>query len=499
MSGNQLIFLCVFLVFVLLMFVVGILVSRKVKSGEDFLMGGRGLSQFLVIGTTLATLVGTGSSMGAVQFAFTNGYGGALYGVGGALGVFLLIVLFADVRKFNFMTFSEELSYYYGASKLVKGVTSIMLFMASIGWLGAHIMGGSLYLSWVTGLDPTVSKIIVGLGFMAYTIIGGYLTVVITDTIMGIILFGGFLLLTVLSLIQVGGFSGLSNNLPDHMTSFFGVEELGIIPAISLAIVICVGVLATPSYRHRIYSAKNVITVKKAFLITGILFAVFSIFPAIAGMSVRVMNPEIQDGFAFPFLAMEMFPIWIGAIILIAGLSATMSSGSSDYMTGVTILLRDVYQLFTGNVPKKENVVKNSRVALVIVLLLAFLLALGATNIIDYISNFISTVMSGLFIAALLGKFWPRANWQGGFASIIAGSVTSFIILMNESLSSFWGNPIIPSLIIASAAGVVVSLITPASTVSKEEALEILTKERAQMDEGTSVDSFEQEDQKGVK
>lgn len=490
MDENQILFLSVFILFMLALIVVGILVSRTVKSGEDFLMGGRGLSPFLLIGTTMATLVGTGSSMGAVQFAFTNGWGGVLYGIGSALGVFFLIILFADVRKYNFMTFSEELSFYYGANKFVKGLTSILLFAASIGWLGAHIMGGGLYLAWVTGLDPTISRIIVGLGFAIFTIIGGYMAVVITDTILGIILFFGFILLTVLSLVEVGGFSGLSSNLPNDMTSFLGIDHMGLIPAISLALVTGVGVLATPSYRHRIYSSKDVSTVKKSFFITGILIAIFSVFPAIAGMSARVLNPEINDGFAFPYLATDVFPLLIGVIILISGLSATVSSGSSDYITGVTILLRDVYQLFTGKVPKKENMVLNSRVALILVLLLAFVITLGASNIIDYISNFISTVMSGLFIAALLGKFWPRATWQGGLASLIGGSVTSLIVLMNESFSAFWGNPIIPSLLVALILGVVISLITPKNVVSNEEALKILGKERAIMDEGTVENSL---------
>ena len=78
--GNPIVYLAVFLVFIGLMLVIGILVSRHIKSGEDFLMGGRGLSSFLLIGTTVATLVGTGSSMGAVQYAFTNGWAGALSG-----------------------------------------------------------------------------------------------------------------------------------------------------------------------------------------------------------------------------------------------------------------------------------------------------------------------------------------------------------------------------------------------------------------------------------
>src|SRR5690625_4997499 len=110
MSGNQWVFLVVFLGFLLAMVIVGIVVSRFVKTGEDFLMGGRGLTTPLLVGTTLATLVGTGSSMGAVGFSYESGWAGTLYGIGGSVGMILLLYLFADVRKHNFMTFSEELA-----------------------------------------------------------------------------------------------------------------------------------------------------------------------------------------------------------------------------------------------------------------------------------------------------------------------------------------------------------------------------------------------------
>ncbi|WP_096436856.1 sodium:solute symporter family protein [Alteribacter populi] len=485
MIENQEVYLTVFLVFTMFMILVGIWTSRKVKNGEDFLMGGRGLTLPLLIGTTVATLVGTGSSMGAVGFAFENGWAGALYGIGGSIGMFGLLLLFADVRKYNFMTFSEELSFYYGANKIVKGSTSILMYIASLGWLGAHILGGSLYLSWITGLDLFYAKIIVAVGFALYTLIGGFLAVVYTDTIQGAILFVGFITLTILSVVKVGGLGQLSSELSNEMVSFLGIEKLGFIPALSLVVVIAVGVLATPSFRHRIYSSESITTVKKGFFVTGTLFAIFSLFPAIIGMSANAINPDLEAGYAFPFLATEVFPIWVGAIVLVAGLSATMSSGSSDFITGVTILLRDVFQTFTGKLPEKDNMVGYSRIALVITLILAFVLTLGADNIIDYISNFIATVMSGLFVAALLGKFWPRATWQGGLASIIGGSAISFVVLMSESLMAFWGNPILPSLGVAIIAGIVVSLITPRNKVSKEEALQILSKERSIVDNGT--------------
>lgn len=487
MTGNQFIYLIVFLAFIALLLTISVVISKRNKSGEDFLMGGRGLSSFLITGTTLATLVGTGSSMGAVQYAYENGWAGALYGIGGAAGIFALLFLFSDVRKLNFMTFSEELSYYFGASKIIKGSTSILLYFASIGWLGAHILGGSLYLSYITGLSPTVSKLLVALGFALLTIIGGYLSVVVTDTIQAFILFFGFIILTILSIMKIGGLSEIHAKMPADTTSFLGIDHVGLIPAISLAVSIAIGVLATPSYRQRIYSADSVSSVKKSFLITGILFAIFSFFPAIAGMSAHVLNTDIDPGFSFPYLATEVFPIWIGAIILISGLSATISSGSSDYIVAITILLRDVYQVFTGKIPQKEYMIRYSRISLVITIIIAFGLVLFTDNIIEFIESFISTVLAGLFIASLLGKYWPRANWQGGLASMISGSVISIIILNVESFESFFGNPIIPAMLGALIFGVIVTLITPEGTRTKEESLKILDEERAIMDEGTEV------------
>ncbi|PTM57886.1 sodium:solute symporter family protein [Desmospora activa] len=478
-------YLIVFIGFVVLMIFVGIWVSKRVHTGEDFLLGGRGLNIPLLLGTTFATLVGTGSSMGAVKFGFENGWAGALYGIGGSIGMFLMIGLFADVRKYNFMTFSEELSFYYGANKWVKGFTSILLFVASIGWLGAHILGGSLYLAWITGIELFWAKVIISFGFAIYTLIGGYLAVVYTDVIQGTILFVGFVVLTVLTLGKIGGISAFAQKLPEGMTSFLGVGQMGVIPALSLALVIAVGVLATPSYRHRIYSSANTNVVKKGFFYSGILFFIFSFFPAIVGMSAHLLNPGLDSAYAFPYLATEIFPFWIGALILGAGLSATMSSGDSDAITAVTILLRDVYQLFTGKLPSQDNMVFYSRVALFATVLCAFIFSVGATSIIDYISQFISTVMSGLLVAALLGKFWARATWQGAIASLFGGSLTSFAILVNDSLLQFWGNPIIPSLVGAFAAGIFVSLITPRQGITPEEALRKLEKERAMVDVGT--------------
>lgn len=480
MTENQFFYLVAFLAFILLMIIVSIFVVRRVQTGEDFLMGGRNLGPFLLIGTTVATAVGTGSSMGAVQTAYEQGWAGAFFGIGLGLGMIVLVLFFADTRNKNFMTFSEELSYYFGASKAIKGSTSIILFLAEVGWLGTHILGGSIYLSWITGLDPTMSKIITAVGFGIYCIIGGFLAVVWTDAIQAIILFMGFSLLAVLSFLKVGGFSGMAEGLPRELTTFLGVKEAGLIPGISLILVTVVAVLAMPAYRHRIYSGKNISTVKKSFIISGIVAVLFSVLPTIIGLAARLLNPDMADSaFAFPYMITGVFPFWVGAFVLVAGLAATMSSGDSDAIAGTTILVRDVYQVFTGEIPDKSKTVFFSRIGLVITIGLSLLFTLGSTNIIDYIANMSSTIMSGLLVASLLGKYWNRATWQGGIASLIAGSGTSIIVMLNEEMSEFWGNPVMPSLVISLLAGILISYLTPKKTISKAEALKKLEDERS--------------------
>ncbi|MGF1700354.1 sodium:solute symporter family protein [Photobacterium makurazakiensis] len=481
---NSTLFLTGFGAYVVFLIWLGWFVSRNQKSGEDFLLGGRGLPLFLVLGTTVATMVGTGSSMGAVGFGYANGWAGALYGVGGAIGILLLAYWFAPVRKLNFMTMSEELSYYVGANKVVKNVVGVLIFVASIGWLGAHILGGGMYLAWIADIEINTAKLIIAAAFTIYVVIGGYTAVVWTDTIQAVILFTGFILMAVLSVEHIGGLDNLYAAMDPASVSLFGIDKLGLIPAISLATVVGVGILATPSFRQRIYSGKDVKTIRRSFVLSGVLYLFFSIIPAVIGMSAHAINPELNNAnFAFPYVAATVLPVGIGMIVLIAGLSATMSSASSDAIAGVSILLRDIYIMFTGKVPSKDKMVSYSRFALIICIGLALLFALTSNDIISYITKMISTVMSGMFVCGMLGRFWSRYNWQGAIATLAGASAASFTIMMSSDFTAFWGNPVIPSVLTALTAGVVVSIVTPANAVTKEEALAILDAERAGMEQ----------------
>jgi len=438
---NSHVFLVGFIIYALAMIWLGWYVSRHQKSGEDFLLGGRSLPLFLTLGSTVATMVGTGSSMGAVGFGYSNGWAGMLYGVGGAIGILLVAWLFAPVRKLRFMTMSEELSYYTGGSHLIKNLVGIMIFIASIGWLGAHILGGSMYLAWATGINLTVAKIIIAMAFAIYVIIGGYSAVVWTDTIQALILFFGFILMAILAVVHVGGWDAIVQAMDPKAMSLFAVDKLGTIPALSLAMVIGVGVLATPSYRQRIYSGKDVSSVRRSFVYTGVLYLFFSVLPAIIGM-------------------------------------AAWSSASSDAIAAVAIMMRDVYTLVTGKMPPAHKAITLSRWMLAFVIGLAMIFALTSNDIISYITKMISMLMSGLFVCSILGRFWLRFNWQGALTALLSGMLVSIVVLVKADWLAYWGNPCIPSVVGSFVSAIFVTVMTPASKISRQQALEMITQER---------------------
>ncbi|MCM8530302.1 MAG: sodium:solute symporter family protein [Lentisphaeraceae bacterium] len=484
---NPTLFLTVFAVYIAIMIGMSIFISRKQTSGEDFLLGNRSVPFFLILGTTVATLVGTGSSMGAVGAGYETGWKGAFFGIGGAIGMILLAYLFSGVRKFNFMTMSEEISYYYGANRTIKNLIGLITYVASIGWLGAHIMGGAKYLSWVAGIDLLYCKLIIAAAFSVYVIVGGYMAVVWTDTIQAVILFFGFILMGVLAVSKMGGMPALTEVATTQGEKFFSQPML---PAISLAFAITVSTLSVPSFRQRVYSGDSVENIKKSFLFTGILYLFFSIFPAIIGMAAFKINPGLGDpDHAFTYLASDVLPLSIGIIVLVAGLSATMSSASSDAIAGVSILLRDIYNLIFGKLPDKNQSVKLSRIGLVITTIIALSFTLFSSGVIGYIKDMISIVFSGMFACAILGKFWKRATWQGGVGAILGGSSVAISFMFNKAWMSYWGNATIPAVSIALIVGIVISLLTRERTITDEEALKILEDERQQMEMHEEVDS----------
>ncbi|RRS08402.1 sodium:solute symporter family protein [Pseudoalteromonas sp. J010] len=474
MMDNQQMYLLIFLLYLSVMIIVSWLTSRWQRSNSDYLLAGRKVPLLLTLGTTVATMVGTGSSMGAVGFAYQHGWAGTLYGVGGAMGILLLAWLFAPVRAERFATMSEELASYVGNHQMVKKILAILIYAASVGWLGAHLIGGGMYLAWLTGLDETSAKLIIGIGLAVYVTLGGYSAVVWTDAIQAIILFSGFLLMSYFVVDVVGGWQSLTNVTVAKDAGLFSYQNIGMLPAISMALAVLVGVLATPSFRQRIYSAKSIASIRTSFFISGVLYLGFSLIPAVIGIGAYAVNASLDDpAFAFPYLALTAMPILIGGLILLAGISATLSSASSDAIAGVSVLISDIYLAWYKSNIAPRNLLLTSKIAMLITVFLALFIAVLSNNIISYITKMISLVLAGLCVMGVLGRFWKSYTWQGSLATLLAGFIAALLVGANNSWLAFFGNPIIPALCSALLFGVLTSIVTKPRNAELSEEVKV--------------------------
>ena len=413
-----------FIAWICFMIFVGWITSRGKNEGSSFLTGGGNLGFFLIFCTVGATMIGTGSSMGAIGNGFNHGWGGAIYGLGASAGI-LSMLLFTKAKNKGFLTMSEEAQYYYGGKKIIRQVMGFMMFVIEIIWLGNHLNGGAKYLAYVTQLPDVTCKIITVLGFGIYVFIGGYMAVVTTDAVQFIAILIGFLTIAVRAIPLAGGYQNVVDTFtaagkPGAMT-FYGLGSYGVMAAIALVLSTAMGVIGTPTHRTRIYTSKDEKTARKAFLGQGILLFGWSFVTAIIGMScftIATMNGDTlaSGDYAFAYMATNALPPIIGMMFMICGLSATMSSGDSDAISGVTILLTDVYPSVTGKTIKEEDYAKYSRIALICTLGAAFFITLFVNDVIGYISTIVGAFLPGVAVAMLLGRFWKRVNWQGGLA-----------------------------------------------------------------------------------
>lgn len=115
-------------------------------------------------------------------------------------------------------------------------------------------------------------------------------------------------------------------------------------------------------------------------------------------------------------------------------------------------------------------------------MLVASIVALPAGDIIEYIKQMVSLVMSGMAVCALLGRYWPRATWQGGLACFVGGAACSCYFMWDRDLNAFWGGSVIPSALAALAGGLIVSVATPKTSVTPAEALNEFVNERSSLE-----------------
>lgn len=439
---------------------ISIFFMLRVKKPSDYLVAGRGLPAFVLTGTIVATCIGTGVVIGATGLAYRHGWAGSAYPIGLGLGTILAGIMFAGMRRYKFMTLSEEIACYYGNKRCVVEFSNIGLFLSQLCWLTAQIMGGAAVLGVVTGLSRELCLVIAGVVTALISIPGGLKTVIYTDFVQAAILLGGFGLLFCSALTQSGGYAAIAESVPADSVSFLGVGSYGVWAVTGLVISLMLGVIADPGRRLTMYSARSAKGAKIAMVVAGIIVVAFSLIVGVIGMYTYHLNPSLEQADqALPWLTMNVLPPWVAAIIVVSIASAIFSSANGNAAAAGTFFVRHIYPLVTGRFPK--DTLKTVRRALASAFVLATFMGFFTQDIVNFVARFIPMTMSGLAVIILVGRFWKRATWQGALAALIVTPVVSLALIVISTGVPFLSNPAVPATLAGLAAHFIVSLSTP--------------------------------------
>jgi len=439
--------------YLLVTMVAGIAVRKYVGKVEHFLVAGREMDVYLGIASLAATEFGVVTCMYTAQNGYDKGFAGAVPGIEMALAMFLVGwtgFCVKPLRDAGVMTIPELFEKRYGPR--IRWLAGVVIVLGGLLNMGVFLRTGGEFLVLVCGFDlnapasgagPVMAWVsthyleiamsVMLLMVAVYTVLGGMLSVLVTDFLQFVVMSLGLILVTVLILINVGW-----DRLVGAVSSHYGAggfnplvhPQMGWGYVLFNAFLNMAAVLTWQTTIARLLAAKDTRTGQRVYTGTSFFFVCRFLIPGIWGIAALAMlSPETVGGntlYAMPKFLSTFVPMGLMGILIAAMLAADMSTDSSYMLCWGGIIYQDILAPFRKTAWSDQRGLLWNRmiVALIGVFLLFWGLwyplkgdlwtYLGVTGTI-YLAS-----MSTLLIACC---YWKRANNWGATGAILVGAV----------------------------------------------------------------------------
>ena len=482
---------------------VGIHKVSSVKDSEDFMVAGRTLPWYILVGTLLATWMGSGSLFSGAGLGYRNGLAGLWSSAGAWLGIALIYFITKRIRNFGKVTVPDIFEARYGkVAAILATITTVIAYTTIVSY---QFRGGGKVLSMVSdGLVVIEDGIIITAVFaISYTVLAGMFSVVYTDVVNGMLMTIGTIGALIYLCIEVGGISEIISVAESAgKWQWFGNWEAeragdvsGPIIAISFFVPTMLLLMGDANMYQRIFSAKDGGSAKKAVLfwiigvvilesvvsmlgLTGAVAATKGIIPDLVAEAQLgltdsgVLLEARQSGSesVIPAIARHAgLPLILGLLLVSTMMAIIVSTADSFLLIPATNLTRDVYLRYLNPAATEKQIILISRILVLILGLIAFLLVSQFKTILNAAFTAYNIYGTSITPALLAAFLWKRATREGAIASIATGASvtivwTFFLPRWPEfvDLSPFLQELTYPAATLSVLALVVVSLFTPA-------------------------------------
>lgn len=405
-------------IYFLIVLAVGVYSYFKIKNPADYYISGKKAGLIPVSGSLLATILGGSAILGTIELSQNIGWAAIWFLCSASLGLLLLVPLSKYVSRFGNYTLPELLGTFYG--KKAEIISSIIIPVAWIGIVAAQIIAAAKILSGLGFISYNNAAIAAGVIFVLYTVAGGQISILKTDTIQAVIIIAGLFVLLVFS-IKKGSthpFESLKlNSLFNDSFSFFDL----IILLLTYSVTFVVG----PDIYSRVFCAKNEKTAARSILLVAFLLIPISFILTWLGIySANISNPGIVD------FAKNLIPDWAFALFIAALLSAVMSSADTTLLTSSMILS----ELTTGDL-NHSKAITYTHYYVIIIGFVSIVIALFMTSIIQTLLFALSFFSGAFVVPTLAGLLKLKVNKKRVVTAIITGGV---IALTGKIIHDFY-------------------------------------------------------------
>ncbi|HIA83378.1 MAG: sodium:solute symporter family protein [Candidatus Neomarinimicrobiota bacterium] len=470
--------LVVILLYLFTLIGIGMYKAGKIKTQSDFAVAGRSLPPWVLVGTMLATWMGTGSILGNAGKTYETGMAALILPLGSILGIVLLTKIAGKVRAFEKFTVPEILGDRFGpGARMLSVIALVIAYMVIVSY---QFNAGGAVLNTVL-MDETgnslisiqTGTIIAAIFIIAYTMLAGLVSVAYTDVANGIIIIFSFVIAIPIFLAQAGGFSGMAASFeamgkPEHM-NFFGVYST--MDIINFCLPPFLLIMGDANMYQRFFASKTAEGAKSAtkVLIFAVLLAeLMIIFSAWVASS---MIPDAEVGkYVLIYAAHKLLPTFLGAIMMTTIVGIIISTADSFLLVPATTLMRDVYLNYINPNADEKKIVLLSRLLVLGLGIIAYIVSLGFAKSAGFFERalYAYTIYGAAITPSLVAAlFWKGATKEGAVASIITGTVTTLLwkeaaFIQTIIPQNIYNNmdEVLPAITLSVVSLVVVSLLT---------------------------------------
>ncbi len=449
------------LIYLLFLIGVGAIRSRKVKTQTDFMVAGRKLSAPVLVGTLLATWIGSGSIIASAGLSYRKGFSALWFDAGVWVAIIVLYFIAGRARKLAQFTVPDILEIRYNSlARILGSITTIIAYTAIVSY---QFKAGGMVLNMVVGIPIDQGIIMTALFVIAYTALAGMISVAYTDVVNGVVLLLGLVIAFPFLLKIAGGWSTMTATLSPDRFQILGTMTIW--EALGYSLPTMLLLLGESNMYQRFFSARDERAAKASVVgwISGTIFVeTLIVVLAIIGSSVFLdINPETV---ILHSVRHGLSPV-IGCALLAAIVAVIVSTADSFLLVPSTNIMRDIYQRFINPNVSQRRMVLYSRIVVIVLGLIAFLQVRFFTTVLAMALYAYTMYGVGITPATLAAFVWKRATPAGGVCSIALGMLTT--IAWELAKKPFGVPTVYPALILSVSSLVLISLLTPKPDESK--------------------------------